>query len=92
MRALAMTNTQIDIDKDYFYRIFETNVDDEELVWHRDHRDRTCYVVEGEGWKIQFDNKNPVDLKEGDFVSINSMDYHRLLKGSNRLVLKIMEH
>ena len=74
-----------------FYRVFESQVEDEELVWHRDHNDRICYVVEGCDWSIQFDNKMPVKLREGDVFRVTKYDYHRLIKGATRLVLKIEE-
>ena len=79
------------IGEDLFYRIFDPTKEDMEFVWHRDERDRTCIVIEGEGWKLQMDNDIPIELKEGDLISITKMNYHRLIKGKNRLVMKIME-
>lgn len=78
-------------DADCFYRIFEKDVFDEELVWHRDRRDRDVYVLESNGWKFQFDNEVPFELEEGDTLHIRKMDYHRIIKGFGRLVLKIEE-
>lgn len=79
------------ICEDLFYRIFDPKYEDMEYVWHRDERDRMCIVIEGEGWQFQMDDDVPFELHEGDVVSITKMNYHRLIKGKNRLVLKIME-
>ena len=76
---------------DVIYRTFDENVSEIELVWHRDHEARTVTVIEGTGWKFQYDNQLPVELKEGDIFSIEAMRYHRILKGDTGLVLKIDE-
>lgn len=88
----AYRNVEIPCEDNSFYRIFEKDVDDVELVWHRDRADRECYVVDGRGWKIQFDNEMPFELKEGDTIRIKKMDYHRLIKGTTKLILKIKEY
>lgn len=62
-----------------------------EYIWHRDERDRMCIVIEGDGWQFQKDEDLPFELHEGDVVSITKLNYHRLIKGNNRLVMKIME-
>lgn len=76
---------------DVIYRTFDESVSDIELVWHRDHEARTVTVIEGTGWKFQYDNQLPIELKEGDVFSIEAMRYHRILKGDTGLVLKIDE-
>lgn len=87
-----MVETYIDEQVgDVIYRTFDENVSEIELVWHRDHETRTVTVVEGIGWKFQYDNQLPVELKEGDVFSIEAMRYHRILKGNTGLVLKINE-
>ena len=78
--------------EDFFYRIFDIAAEiEEELVWHRDLRDRDVYVVQANGWQFQFDNEVPFEMQEGDTIHINKMDYHRIIKGHDRLVLKIKE-
>lgn len=79
------------ICEDLFYRIFDPNHEDMEYVWHRDSRDRMCIVIEGSGWQFQKDEDLPFELHEGDVVSITKLNYHRLIRGDNRLVMKIME-
>ena len=77
--------------KEYFERTFSKDVEEAELIWHRDLRDREITVLEGEGWKLQYDNQLPIDLKPGDNWYIPKMDFHRLWKGSTDLRLKIRE-
>ena len=72
-----------------FTRVFNEDVDESELVWHRDERDRKIEVFSGTGWKIQFDNELPVDINT--VGEIPSMVYHRLIKGQGKLVLEITE-
>ena len=70
-------------------RRFSASVVDEELTWHRDGEDREIILVEGEGWSFQRDNSLPVMLKKGEGHSIQKGEWHRLIKGSGDLLLKI---
>ena len=72
-------------------RVFTENVDTHELVWHRDRNDREVTIVEGNGWMVQMDNELPVVLKEGDVLHIPKNTYHRILRGTGDLKLKIKE-
>jgi hypothetical protein len=72
-------------------RVFDKNIDDHELQWHRDERDRIVEVVKGSGWKFQMDDEIPRTLKEGDRFTIPSEIYHRVIKGNGDLVIKIKE-
>jgi len=72
-------------------RVFDENIDDHELKWHRDERDRIVEVVKGSGWKFQMDNELPKMLKEGDRFKIPSETFHRVIKGNGDLVIKIKE-
>ena len=73
-------------------RKFSPSVNSEELVWHRDRRDRIITIVEGNNWKLQMDNELPVTLKPGDSFSIPKNTYHRVIKGTSDLVVTILEH
>jgi len=74
-----------------FIRVFDSNAKEDELVWHRDKRDREVTVLDGVGWKLQFENKLPVELKKGNLYNIKAMEYHRLIKGIEGLTLRIWE-
>ena len=75
-----------------FIRMFEPNVNESELVWHRDKKDRKVSVVKGKGWKFQMDNELPIDLKIGDVFEIKKNVFHRLHQGKDRLILHIKEY
>jgi hypothetical protein len=81
-----LVNPYIDYDD---VRIFHIDVLEEDLVWHRDKEDRTIIVLEGTGWKFQYDNDLPFELKLKDEVTIRKMVYHRLIKGKTPLRLEI---
>lgn len=73
------------------YRRFEGTVEETDLVWHRDHNDRQIIVMEGQGWQLQFDNELPIDLVPGETYFIQKEQYHRLIKGNDKLVIEIVE-
>lgn len=70
-------------------RLFSSEVDSEELVWHRDKENRKVEVIEGEGWQFQFNGSLPFELTEGRKFDIPEGMYHRVIKGKTNLVLKI---
>ena len=62
-----------------------------EYVWHRDERDREVTILEGSGWKIQFDNELPQNINTNDTFFIPKMVYHRIIPGKTMLRIKIDE-
>lgn len=75
----------------YIIREFDSNIPNEELVWHRDKKNRVVEIVEGSGWRLQMDNKLPIELKEGMVIEIPKETYHRIGRGNTKLVIKIKE-
>lgn len=73
-------------------RTFDSSIDEEELVWHRDRQTRTVTVVESKGWKFQMDNELPQEMKSGDVLHIPKEEYHRVIAGEGQLVIEIQEH
>lgn len=73
----------------YIIRRFELDVEDDELVWHRDTMNRKVHVLSGTGWKIQFDDELPKELEVGGEYFVLKEKYHRLLKGNDPLVVRI---
>jgi len=63
----------------------------EEYIWHRDTKDRTVTVLEGEGWQFQFDDNIPKRINSGDVIQVQRQVYHRIIVGSTPLKLKIEE-
>ena len=72
-------------------RTFKECVEEKELVWHRDKRNRTVEVIHSDGWMFQLDNEYPKELKEGDCFFIPKNTYHRIIKGKKDLVVSIIE-
>ena len=83
--------TEFELMTDDKLRVFSENVDQDELVWHRDVNPRRVYVQRGRGWKLQMDNELPIELKVGEVYQIPEMTYHRLIKGSGSLIVRIKE-
>jgi len=73
-------------------RTFESTVDSNELVWHQDRNTRHITVMEGDNWALQLDNQLPQDLLPGKTYTIPAEMFHRVLRGSSRLVVKIVEN
>ena len=78
-------------DNGLIIRQFNEDVNDDELIWHRDKRTREITVLEGSGWQLQLDNQLPKELQRGRLYKIPKMEYHRLIKGTGKLVVKIWE-
>ena len=70
-------------------RVFSKDVKPLELVWHKDDEDRNIEILEGEGWKFQFDNELPLALTKGDRIFITKHRVHRVHKGTTDLKIKI---
>lgn len=78
-----------EINESHRVRVFSEGVDDEDLKWHRDREDRLVEVIEGDGWEIQFDNELPKKLTPGTQIIIPEGVYHRVIKGSSELKIKV---
>ena len=80
---------QVTISENVFLREFSSDVDSEELVWHRDQEDRLITVTESAGWQIQRDNEMPVEMKAGDQFFIPALEWHRVIKGDGNLLIEV---
>lgn len=72
-------------------RTFFESVDENELVWHRDQKNRCVKVIESNNWKLQMDNELPINLEKNKVYYIRAMQYHRIIKGNGNLILEIKE-
>lgn len=79
------------LDSNSRIREFKLNTPSEELVWHRDEKDRYVTIIEGSGWQFQLDNELPLELREKDVIFIPKQTYHRVMKGNTDLLIKIEE-
>jgi len=74
-------------EKNYVIRTFSEEVEEGELVWHRDKEDRIVKSIGDTDWMIQMDNELPKPLTEMVYIPKNT--YHRVIKGSGDLTVKI---
>lgn len=68
-------------------RVFSKDLDQEDLEWHFDEEDRIIKPVGDTDWLFQFDNSLP-QMIEGE-IFIEKGVWHRLIKGSNDLILEV---
>ena len=69
-------------------RTFSQDVDEMELVWHRDREDRIVEALEPTDWMFQLDNNLPQRLEK---IFIPKDTYHRVIKGSGNLKVKVIK-
>ena len=79
--------TDIEVTDKYIIREFDENIDPIELMWHRDDEHRTVEIIGKTDWKLQLDNTLPTSLNESIFIPRHL--YHRVIKGTGTLKLKI---
>jgi hypothetical protein len=80
----------LEVTNEYIIREFSENIDPIELLWHRDNETRTIEPTSHNNWKIQLDNQLPIFIDKS--ISIKKHEWHRLIKGSTLLTLKIYLH
>ena len=80
------------IDDYNFIRTFPKDVDEMDLIWHADKENRIITVLEGNGWKFQFDEELPIEMTKGLSISILKGRIHRVIKGNGPLVIKLQKN
>ena len=83
--------TEQQLDTKLFLREFSADVDEMELIWHEDREDRIVSVVEGNGWKFQFDEELPIEMEDGINITIPKGVIHRVIKGKGPLKIKVFK-
>jgi len=73
-------------------RLLKENIESKELNWHFEKKDKKIKVIQSNDWMLQFENKTPRLLKEGQVISIPKDVYHRIIKGDGNLIIKIKEY
>lgn len=69
-------------------RTFSGDVDPHELKWHRDGEDRVVVPIGENDWLFQRDNCLPEPMA-GE-ISIRKGEWHRVIKGTTDLVVRIV--
>jgi hypothetical protein len=77
------------ISDNTFIRVFSQITDSGEFMWHRDREDRIIESIETTDWKIQLDNELPKVIEGEVFIPMGV--YHRLIKGTNDLKIKLVK-
>jgi hypothetical protein len=77
------------IDDNTFIREFSQDTDSGEYAWHRDREDRIIESLEETDWLIQLDDELPKKIEGEVFIPMGI--YHRLIKGSNDLKIKLQK-
>ena len=70
-----------------FIRVFSQDTDTGEFMWHRDREDRIIESIGETDWMIQIDNELPKKINTEVFIPMGV--YHRLVKGSGNLEIKL---
>jgi hypothetical protein len=74
---------------DFIYRKFTQDIEEEELVWHRDEKDRKVEILGDTDWQFQLEDTVPQQLQDTIFIPKDT--YHRLIKGTGNLSIRILE-
>lgn len=77
------------ISENTFIREFKQETDSGEFMWHRDREDRVIESINKTDWMIQIDNQLPKKI-EGE-IEIPMGVYHRLIKGTGDLKIKLIK-
>lgn len=72
-------------------RSFNVTSIQEDFIWHQDRCDREITILNGDNWKLQYDNELPIILEINKTYYIPRNTYHRIIKGSNNLIIVINE-
>jgi|688.fasta_scaffold119405_4 hypothetical protein len=76
--------------KDGFHiRTFSSNLTEMELKWHFDEEDRIVLCENDTDWMFQIDNNLPIRIEKNTPIFIPEGEYHRIIKGSGDLILKV---
>ena len=80
------------IENGKILRTFSPDVEDEELKWHQDLKDRKVTIIESGGWQFQMDDNLPNKLQDAEQIFIPKFAWHRVIKGTSDLVVEIQEY
>lgn len=73
----------------YIIREFSEDIDPIELLWHRDDEDRIVEIQGETDWKFQLEDNLPTSINKPIFIPRGM--YHRVIKGTGILTIKIFK-
>ena len=77
------------ISDNTFIREFSQDTDSGEFSWHRDRESRIIEPIDETDWMIQLDDELPKKIEGEVFIPMGI--YHRLIKGSGDLKIKLIK-
>ena len=77
------------ISDNTFVREFSQDTDSGEFMWHRDREDRIIESLNNTDWMVQIDNELPKKIEGEVFIPMGT--YHRLIKGTGDLKVKVIK-
>ena len=77
------------ISDNTFIREFSQDTDSGEMTWHRDRESRIIESIGDTDWGIQLDNQLPIKIEGEVFIPMGV--YHRLIKGTGDLKIKLIK-
>lgn len=86
-QTLPFTETKISENESI--REFDIKFPEHLYKWHIDLEDRLIEPLEENDWKFQFDNELPQKIDKQLFIKAGI--FHRLIKGTKNLKLKIVK-
>lgn len=81
--------TEEDLGENFYLRTFSEDTLNEELKWHWDEEDRVVHPMHPTDWMFQLDNNLP--QKISSTILIPAGEWHRIIKGTGDLTLKIVK-
>lgn len=75
------------ISENTFIRVFKQETDSSEFMWHRDREDRIIEAIGETDWLFQMDDELPKKIEGKIFIPKDV--YHRIIKGSGDLKIKL---
>jgi hypothetical protein len=73
----------------FYIRTFSSNINENELKWHFDEQDRIVVSEDDTDWMFQMDNHLPVKILKNTPIYIPEGEYHRIIKGTGDLIVKV---
>ena len=84
---MTLPYTETQAEDQIFTRIFSEDIDPIELMWHRDDEDRVIESIGQTDWLIQLEDSLPREIVGK--INIPRHEWHRLIKGTDNLTVKI---
>jgi len=79
------------LSENTFVRVFNHKAPDHLFKWHKDENPRIVIVLNNSDWKFQFDDSHPFILNKGMNIAIPKDYFHRVIKGTTPLWVKVTE-